>query len=112
MSPLQVGHSFASMSQGQEVMFSGTRKERIRKHYPYFYLPKICHLEMRERRKITIEPFSLFPYETEKMIACYQVIQEWLINGHIFKYWSYIQLFWNNSKKINLSLLSIFTMFY
>lgn len=54
------------------AIFVGARKERVRKHYPYFYLTKLCHLE---RRKINVETLSLLLFEIEKLIAYYQVIQ-------------------------------------
>lgn len=72
-------------------IFVGATKERVRKHYPYFCLTKICHLEMPERRKITVKAFSLLLLEVKKMIAHLQIIQSgwktvtYLNIGHIFK---------------------------
>lgn len=49
--------------------FLGARRESLGKHYPHFYLIEICHLDMAERRKSTIETVSFLLFETEKMIA-------------------------------------------
>lgn len=74
MSPLQGGYSPASMFQGQDAIFLWEQGKRGSESITLIftkYLTKICHLEMAERRKITVETFSLLLFETKKMIAHY-----------------------------------------